>query len=1061
MLTAERLPRALLLLCVLAQLLHTGRASGEPGYDLGVSPFGVRLQVASIEPGDTVAAALAGGARYVYVMASGKNRVFSMDLTQKGQGLEATVVSADGELLFQTHCADNVLCSGQLLFPAEPLQTLVLTIRAAPASAVLQYTLFVKGTETVSVRADEALRAFDGMRTAESLFAARTRGSLEQALATYSSTLVQWQRLQDQQGEAETLCRIGDTLGALGRSREAIDSYTRSAVLFQQSRDARSAAYMELRIGEAMIRVADAPAALERLNAALAYFTNAANQHGQAQVLHDLGLTYYNIGDATRALEYYRRSLELWRSLGERRAEAITLMSAAAAHAELNEAETAMELYREVLSVLRQLNDSSGQASALNGMALMYNEMGEYQKALDSCFHALSIRRDIGDVQGQALTLDNLGSIYQNSGDLEKAYTFYQEALPLRRQAGDTAGEAATLNNLGQYFREIGDFGKALESFQQSYALIRWTGYLSGEATALRNIAQAELGLQDANAAARDIQGAREMFAQLSDRSGEASCISLQAQIELRRGNPEEALKLYLEALSMIRPTGDRPGEARMLLEIARIQRTLHRRSEAANSVEESIRILESIRSEFLSHALRVSYLSAGRDAYEFYVSLLYEMHLAEPDAGNAALAFRVSEGARARTFSDLLSESLDKMRAEGNPAPPAEERPQLPAPVRLADVQQQLLEPNMVLLEFLTGKEESYAWAVTQTDCLMYPIPHGQELQQGVERMYQYLRSSDPDAEGRMDPVSEQQFWKLAADLGQQLLGPAASLIEGKRILISADSALQYLPFSVLRLPRTETPIGVDHQLVYLPSATSLLLLRKEARNRTQPRETLAVLADPVFDPGDPRIQSASQHIARAPAALSLSRIPFTRREAQAILQLAPGESYLATDSNASRQTLESAKIRKYRYIHIATHGILDTSNPELSGLVLSLYAKDGAVIPGVVTTSDIFSLNLSADLVVLSGCSTALGKDVRGEGLSGMVRAFLYAGAQRVLASLWSVRDAATVELMTHFYSGIFKRKLSPAAALQETQRYMWSQKRWRSPYYWAAFVLSGEYR
>lgn len=1060
MLTAERLPPALLLLCVLAQLLQPGVASGDTGYDLGVSPFGVRLQVASIEPGDTVAAALAGGASYAYVMPAGGNRVFSMDLTQKGQGLEATVVSADGELLFQTHCADNVLCSGQLLFSAEPSQALVLTIRAAPASAVLQYTLFVKGSVAVSDRARLALDAFAGMQTAESLFASRTRASLEQALAAYSSTLVQWQRLQDQQGEAETLCRIGDTLGALGRSREAIDSYTRARAVFHQLRIAGSAAYMDVRIGEAMIRLADAPAALERLNGALAFFTEAANERGQARVLHDLGLTYYNIGDPTRALEYYRRSLDLWRSMGDHRAEALTLMSAAAAHAELKEAETAMGLYREVLSVLQQMNDSSGQAAALNGMALMYNEMGEYQKALDSCFRALSIRRP-GDAQGQALTLDNLGLIYQNSGDLEKAYAFYQEALLLRRQAGDTAGEAATMNNLGQYYREIGDFRKALESFQQSYALIRWTGYLSGEATALRNIAQAELGLQDAEAAARDSQAAREIFAQLSDQSGEASCISLQAKIALQRGNLDEALKLYQDALSMIRPAGDRPGEASMLLDIARIQRSLHRRSEAATSVEESIRILESIRSEFLSHSLRVSYLSAGRDAYEFYVSLLYEMHLAQPDAGYAALAFRVSEGARARTFSDLLSESLDKMRTEGDPARPSEERPPLPAPVRLADVQQQLLEPNTVLLEFLTGKEESYAWAVTKTDCLMYPIPHRQELQQGVERMYQYLRSSDPDAEGRMDRVSEQEFWKLAADLGQQLLGPAASLMEGNRILISGDSALQYLPFSVLSLPGTATPIGVDHQLVYLPSATSLLLLRKEARSRTQPRDTLAVLADPVFDPADPRIQAPAQRIASPPGALSLSRIPFTRREAQAILQLAPGESYLATDSEASRQTLESAKIRKYRYIHIATHGILDTSNPESSGLVLSLYARNGALLPGLVTTADIFSLNLSADLVVLSGCSTALGKDVRGEGLSGMVRAFLYAGTQRVLASFWSVQDAATVELMTHFYSGIFKRKLSPAAALQETQRYMWNQKRWKSPYYWAAFMLSGEYR
>jgi CHAT domain-containing protein len=168
-----------------------------------------------------------------------------------------------------------------------------------------------------------------------------------------------------------------------------------------------------------------------------------------------------------------------------------------------------------------------------------------------------------------------------------------------------------------------------------------------------------------------------------------------------------------------------------------------------------------------------------------------------------------------------------------------------------------------------------------------------------------------------------------------------------------------------------------------------------------------------------------------------------------------------MALGFQASRATATSSELSQYRIVHFATHGLLNSEHPELSGLVLSLIDEQGKHQNGFLRLHDIYNLNLPADLVVLSACNTALGKDVRGEGLVGIVRGFMYAGAARVVSSLWKVDDEATAELMKGFYRRMFQENMPPAAALRAAQVEMWKQKQWRSPYYWAAFVLQGEWK
>jgi CHAT domain-containing protein len=286
--------------------------------------------------------------------------------------------------------------------------------------------------------------------------------------------------------------------------------------------------------------------------------------------------------------------------------------------------------------------------------------------------------------------------------------------------------------------------------------------------------------------------------------------------------------------------------------------------------------------------------------------------------------------------------------------------------------------------------------------------------------------------------------------------------------LLIVADGVLHYVPFAALSVPQgaergcpaeaSYCPLIVDHEVVSLPSASAVSVIRAEQHRRPRASKTLAIFSDPVFDAGDPRVRAAS-----APGPGSrFDRLPFSRREAAAIAALAPRERTLnAIDFDANREAVTDPALADYRFVHFATHGVVDSQHPELSGLVLSLVDRSGRARDGFLRAHELYNLDLRADLVVLSACRTALGKEIKGEGVVGLVRGFMYAGSPRVVSSLWDVRDAATAELMTQMYRRMLSEGFTAAAALRSAQLSMWRRGQYQAPFYWGAFILQGEWR
>jgi CHAT domain-containing protein len=431
--------------------------------------------------------------------------------------------------------------------------------------------------------------------------------------------------------------------------------------------------------------------------------------------------------------------------------------------------------------------------------------------------------------------------------------------------------------------------------------------------------------------------------------------------------------------------------------------------------------------------------------------------------------------------------------------------------PLGIADVQQKVLDDKTALLEYMLGNDASYMWVISKSSVNLYKLPPRASLEQLAMDLRAQLVpaklqrrivgidvASQPErglGVAQDAPQETAGFTAASNALYQAVIAPAAAQIADKRLLLVADGALNYVPFEVL----VKTPEGSDfaslsylvktNEIAYAPSASVVAAVRQQ---RTKPTgRNMLIVADPVFSSVDPRaakapaataqgaetrglgIESAISDVTGQGAAataqtakmqgLPLARLNGTRAEAEQISRFAKTAGATADlwlDLDASEDNVGTRDITKYRVLHIATHGLLDADRPQFTGVVLSLVGNRSA--DGFLRTDEVFNLKLGSPLVMLSACETGLGKEKRGEGVMGLTRAFMYAGAPTVGVTLWSVADKSTADLMTDFYKRYLATdSVSPSTALREAQLAMIAGKKYSAPFYWAPFVLVGDWQ
>jgi CHAT domain-containing protein/tetratricopeptide (TPR) repeat protein len=961
---------------------------------------------------------------------------------------------------------------------------------------------------------------------AEALRLRYEREASRRAIAMYGEAQAAWTRRGAAAAAARAAQRVGQTCEQLGALHDSLKAHAAALALAERSGDRLLESGMRIEVGLAQALAADRADELEearrQCERGLAAAEAAGGGREQARGLDCLGEVQYHRGDLAGALELYRRAEPVWRKLGDARGQAQSLLYQGYVLSDLGRLDDARARYEKAASFWASLGDRRGQAVTLVAQARLHQRRGENQQALNRFDEALRLLEPMGDAVWQGASLTGEAMVYEDMGEPRAATESWRAALRLFEEAGLANYSIDIVVSLGDTALASGDDVAALQEYQRALALSERLGNPRWHASALRHVGLVHLVRGHPRRALQYAERALEEQIPLGDPKLEGRTRADIGEGRYRLGELGPARRQLEAALALARSTGDRVGESRALLGLARTEVGRGDLDSARGDVEAALRIVESLRTGVESRELRASYLASVYAHHELHVDVLMRLYRARGGQGLAAAALEASERARARSLLDSLAEAgvdlqqdvdpvlrergrvlesafedwaarqrsggaadeagrrtlareyrdleerYEALEAEVRSRSPRYAALARPRPLRLREIQREVLDRDTVLLEYALGEGRSYLWAVSSHGLSSHELPPRAEIEAAARRAYDLLTArlraagGDPrDRRGRVEGA-DAEYWTEAARLSEMLLGPVRREMAGKRLLVVADGTLQYLPFGALPVPggRGEAvPMAVEHEIVSLPSASVLAVLRREARVRTTPAKVVAVLADPVFEADDPRLRRVA---ARVRPAAGYPRLAATRQEADAIVGLAPkGTALRAVGFDASRATAMGPALAQYRIVHLATHGLFDNENPGLSGVVLSLYDERGEPRDGVLRLRDVYRLRLAADLVVLSACSTALGRPVRGEGLVGIVRGFMYAGARRVVAGLWKVEDDATSEMMGRFYREMLERGRSPAAALREAQIQMWRQDRWRAPFYWAAFVLQGEWR
>jgi CHAT domain-containing protein/tetratricopeptide (TPR) repeat protein len=1078
----------------------------------------------SLEPGKPVEREISGGQSNSYKITMISGQYLHIVVEQRGIDVAVALFTPDGKKIIEADSEHVIEGSETMSAIAAGPGAYLIEVRSPEKTAKAgRYEIKVEALRAATAEDRYSVAGEAIFREAEQL----QNGTLEarrKSVEKYQEALELYRRAGARSEEANTLKNVGDVYLGLGEMQKALEKLNQALPLWRMVGDRKGEANTLNDIGVVYLSVGDMQKALEKFNEALPLSRAVGDHIGEAQILTNIGPVYRVLGDMQKALEKYNEALPLWRMVGERSGEAYTLINTGTLYVNLGETQKALENFNEALPIWRMVGDRKGEANTLNSIGAVYLSVGEMRKALEKFNEALPILQGVGDRLGEATTLGNIGTVYQSLGERQKALDKLKEALLISRAIGLRREEASTLATIGQVYHSLGDMKKAIEMHNDALLISREVGDRGEEAIILNNIGWVYMSL----------------------------------------GEAQKALEKFNEALPVTRAVGDRDQEVFALFGIARVERKRGNLAQARQIVEQAITLVESLRSNIVSQELRASYFASKQRSFETYIDVLMQMQKQSPAASLGAVALAVSERARARSLLELLKESradirqgvdssllerertlqqrlnvkaaeqarlLNRKHTPEQAAAAAKElaastneyeevQSQIrasspryaaltqPQPLGLKEIQQQVLDPDTLLLEYSLGDNASYLFVVSQTSIASHQLPKRAEIEEAARRVRELLTAQQPqpgDTDAKYQArvkESEESYWTKAAELSRMLLGPAAPQLGKKRLAIVADGALQYIPFAALPEPSPENdkvrnsgagpqPLFVEHEIVSLPSASTLATLRRETAGRKPAEKSLAVLADPVFSDDDIRVRrdvgkAIAQRTTRSAdsdetdiislqmtrsgretgvvgAEAGFGRLISTRREATAISALVPErERIRALDFEACRTTALRPELGEYRIVHFATHGLLNNIHPELSGVVLSLVDKEGRRQDGFLRLQDIYNLKLSADLVVLSACQTGLGKEIKGEGLVGLTRGFMYAGAPRIVASLWKVDDQATSELMERFYQGMLgPERLRPAEALRQAQLSIWKQKQWREPYYWAAFVLQGEWK
>jgi CHAT domain-containing protein len=867
------------------------------------------------------------------------------------------------------------------------------------------------------------------------------------------------------------------------------------------------------------IRRGESQDALPLLNEALQLSRNLGYRRGEAETHTQFGSAYYELHRRSEAENSNNQALQIWQELRDHQGEARVLSSQGELYMIQDRPGEANAALQNAESVWRSLNEPTELANTLLDRAFLAIRQGQWQAALALLNEAdqFVAEKDAEPyLAGKIAT--SFGEIYEAYGQLETALNYFREALSFYRDvAHDKRATVDAGNKVGRVQARLGQYVEAEQQVQQGLALaLAIANNDLSIGLCHEDLGRVWLEAGSYAPARLEFLAAITYYSKGTDERALARAEIYLAQTEQLLGNLLQASMTYEKALPFFQKTSDYTNEAALRFGMGKLALQQGKLDEAKDHLQRSIKLTEQLRENAWSKELRSSFLASIHDRYQAYVELLMARKNAENDARLEVSAFEASESGRARSLLDSLHD-LRELRQPSDPSLPSEEaklqkeeqrlideRSKLvsqgaseeerarvekeltgvrskyealearinnnprfnyllrPAPLSYEEIRKQVTDRQTSLLSYSLGTEKSFAWIVGQGGLHSYELPGKATIEKAANQLIALLQTPSADAS------EDARMQSAINEVSRLVLEPVAKELQTSRLIVIADGVLQYVPFQLLKTSADANDSLISKfDIVEAPSASALALVRRGRANAKPSSKLLVGFGDAVFSPdyapaGSNATGNAETAQTRSPQTSKLSGLPRlfnAKRELRTIGELAGSDSAFYVEYNATRDNLLSLDLSQYRILHVVTHGVLDAQRPELSGLVLSLVDAQKKPISGFVSVADIYKLH-APDLVVLSACYTALGQKQDGEGLSGVMRGFMYAGASGVVASLWQVDDRATAELMKHFYENMLQRGMGPAAALRDAQNKIRSQSKWSSPYYWAGFTFQGDY-
>ena len=1099
----RRFPNLVVLVfCALLTLFcETPRAQARPSlpkrYNANAAPppsSGVRSDAApdddaqKLEPGIVLSVVFTDSEPLSFRLSLQPDQYVRLSVRTGGANTATTLVSADGKFL-----------AGGIASPEKPGEQSIQFIAETGGDYLLKVQPLMNAAssgcdvELAEVRAatpaDVLLVAKVSFAEGSSHAGRELREDLLLAVEKFQQAARLYRRGGDAKGEANALYSCARAYSATDDFPAALDLFVKALPLIEAHGEPNQKAGILLNIGIVNLSIGENYVAIENFKLALSRFSQYEIKLGETRTLCELTRAHYLLGDHQQALNYGEQALQSCGGITNpqqqerrRHMEGYTLDLLGRINFALGENEEARRYFEEALARLSDNHDTL-YADTLNDLGRLHSSTGNNSEALLLFEEALSINRKTGRALSEAETLAYRGMVYASKGDSARALKDFADALAIQERIRDVRGEGDTLYKIGMAYQATGDQAKALESFTKSFEFWKVNQYRPGQVSSLYRMAHLNNAQGELQTARSQIEKALEMAESLRE-----NVVSSNLRVSYL-ASVRDYYELYIDLLMQLHQRDRRSGFDKLALHVserARARALLDSLSES----KENIRLPGDAQLLARERQLRLQLESES----DLQIRLLSNW-----------LSKDQAEAARKKLAE--LGREYEKVQTQirrSNPNYAALVRPQI---LTTSQIQTEELGPDTLLLEYALGEERSYLWVVSPTEVNSFTLAGRAQLADAAHDFRTLLTQENQDAN------FNELYVREANKLGRLLLGDAASLLASKRLVIVCDAELQYVPFSALGTPQATQPPpkgGVAardvafepllsrHEILMQPSLSTLAMMRQvNGRRQTGPPK-LAIIANPVFDREDARVkthiappkqgQAASlrggerasgatqgqppwaaklrrsvNEVHLAGAAAPITPLYFSGEEAEAIYRLAkPRGAMLAKDFEANRQTVTDGALSQYSIIHISTHALLNNNHPELSGIVLSLVDEQGGTQDGFLQLYEIYNLNLPADLVVLSACQTALGKEIKGEGLLSLTRGFMHAGALRVAATLWKVDDEASKELMILFYRKMLIEKLPPAAALREAQMAMWRRKdRMSNPYFWAPFVLQGEWR